>query len=117
MEGGFMDVVTPIKNQPKRETLAPKSRTGESAEWTGIVASGALIAGGLLLLLGKRRIGTVVAASGAALALLEEQEAVRELFQQLPGYIDEAQRLADRVQDTVEDLAEKRAHLRRILAQ
>ena len=112
-----MEVVIPINNQSKSGAVAEKTRTKESGEWTGIIASGALIAGGLLLLLGKRRIGTVVAASGAALALLEEQEAVRELFQQLPGYIDEAQRLADRVQDTVEDLAEKRAHLRRILAQ
>lgn len=112
-----MEVVVPINNQPKSETSTRKSRIDNSGEWTGIVASGALIAGGLLLLLGKRRIGTVVAASGAALALLEEQEAVRELFQQLPGYIDEAQRLADRVQDTVEDIAEKRAQLRRILTQ
>jgi len=112
-----MEVVVPINNQPKSTTVAAKTRTDESGDWTGIVASGALIAGGLLMLLGKRRIGTVVAASGAALALLEEQEAVRELFQQLPGYIDEAQRLADRVQGTVEDLAEKRANLRRILTQ
>jgi hypothetical protein len=111
-----MEVVA-IKNQTKDEPSQTKAGKTDSGEWTGIVASGALIAGGLLLLLGKRRIGTVLAASGAALALLEEQEAVRVLFQQLPGYIDEAQRLADRVQDTVEDLAEKRASLRRILAQ
>jgi len=109
--------VVPIKNQTKDEPIEPKIQKSDSGEWTGIAASGALIAGGLLLLLGKRRIGTVLAASGAALALLEEEEAVRALFQQLPGYIDEAQRLADRVQDTVADLAEKRANLRRILTQ
>jgi len=68
------------------------------------------------LLAGKRRIGTVVATSGAALALLEEQEAIRQLWEHLPGYIDEAQHLADRVQGTVEDLAVKRANLRSILA-
>ena len=111
-----MDVV-PIKTETKSEPAEPKAGKSDSGDWTGVFASGALIAGGLLMLMGKRRIGTVVAASGAALALLEEQEAVRELFQQLPGYIDEAQRLADRVQDTVEDLAEERASLRRILAQ
>jgi len=111
-----MEVVS-IKNQPESAANGQNAASSDSSEWTGILASGALIAGGLLLLMGKRRIGTVLAASGAALALLEEQEAVRELFQQLPGYIDEAQRLADRVQGTVEDLAEKRASLRRILAQ
>jgi len=111
-----MDVV-PIKTQTKSESTEPNAGKSDSGEWTGVLASSALIAGGLLLLMGKRRIGTVVAASGAALVLLEEQEAVRELLQQLPGYIEEAQKLADRVQGTVEDLAEKRASLRRILAQ
>jgi len=110
-----MEVVPIVKKNPSAPGEAKAQESG-SADWTGIVASGALIAGGLLLLAGKRRIGTVVAASGAALALLEEQEAIRQLWEQLPGYIDEAQHLADRVQGTVEDLAVKRANLRRILA-
>ncbi len=108
-----MEVVPIAKKNTPGES---KAEASGSADWTGIVASGALIAGGLLLLTGKRRIGTVLAASGAALALLEEQEAIRQLWEQLPGYIDEAQHLADRVQSTVEDLAVKRADLRRILA-
>jgi hypothetical protein len=110
-----MEVVPIVKTNPSAPGEAKAQGSG-SAEWTGIVASGALIAGGLLLLAGKKRIGAVVAASGAALALLEEQEAIRQLWEQLPGYIDEAQNLADRVQGTVEDLAVKRANLRRILA-
>ena len=110
-----MEVVPIMKKNPNVQGEA-KAPGNVSAEWTGIVASGALIAGGLLLLAGKKRLGTVVAASGAALALLEEQEAIRQFWEQLPGYIDEAQHLADRVQGTVEDLAVKRANLRRILA-
>ena len=88
----------------------------DASDWTAAIAGGALIAGGLLLLFGHRRAGTVAAASGAALALLDQQAAVRALWKQLPVYIDEVQRIADQVQGTVEDLSAKRDKLRRIMA-
>jgi hypothetical protein len=100
----------------KQVSVVKEQEVKQPTDWTGIAASGALIAGGLLLLAGKRRLGTVVAASGAALMLMQEQETACALWEQLPGYVDEAQNLISRVQDTVEEVAERREDLRRILA-
>jgi ABC-type transporter Mla subunit MlaD len=70
----------------------------------------------LLLLYGKRRAGTVAAASGVALALLDQQDTVRAWWNALPGYLDQVQGVLNQVQDTLEDVAEHREKLRRILA-
>jgi hypothetical protein len=68
------------------------------------------------LSLPHRRSGTVAAASGAALALLDQQETLRSWWHTLPGYIDDVQRLLGQVQGTVDDIAAQRQKLRRILA-
>jgi len=87
----------------------------ESMDWVEIAAGSALLVGGLLMLAGKRRAGTVLAASGGALTLLDQQEAVRKWWNRLPGYIEEVQRVADQVQEVAEDLAVKREKLRTLL--
>jgi hypothetical protein len=69
----------------------------------------------LLLLAGRRRAGLVAAVSGATLALLDQQEAVRSWWHTLPRSIDHAQRVLTQVQYTVEEFAAQRERLRRIL--
>ena len=111
-------VVVPLKqtlSDSEMETAMNESRA-EQLDWVRFVAGGTLLAGGLLLLTGRRRAGLVAAASGAALALLDQQETLREWWSRVPGYVDDAQRLLAQVQNTVEDLAEKRERLRQILA-
>ncbi len=58
----------------------------------------------------------VAAASGTALALLDQQETLRSWWNLLPGYIDQTQRVLSQVQDTVNEVAIKREALRRVLA-
>jgi hypothetical protein len=70
----------------------------------------------LLLLSGKRRAGMVAAASGTALAMLEQPETLRLWWNALPGYIDQAQQILGQVQDAVNEVAVKREALRRVLA-
>jgi hypothetical protein len=109
-------VVVPLPrkaNDSQVESCAPQT---ECTNWAGIAAGGTLIAGGLMLLAGQRRAGMVVAASGAALALLDQQETLRSWWNALPRYIDEVQRVLNKVQDTVNDVAAKRETLQRILA-
>jgi len=111
-------VVVPLKqtlSDAEMETAMSESGA-EQLDWVGLVAGGTLLAGGLLLLTGRRRAGLLAAASGAALALLDQQETLREWWSRVPGYVDDAQRLLVQVQDTVEDSAEKREKLRQILA-
>jgi hypothetical protein len=106
-----MDVV-PISKQKK----IAESDVEVKSSCVGVAASLSLIAGGLLLLGGKRKAGTAVAASGAALALLDQKELVQEWWERVPGYIDDAQKLADQVENVVENVATRRDTLRRILA-
>jgi hypothetical protein len=83
--------------------------------WAGLTAGGVLVAGGLLLLTGRRRAGLAAAATGATLALLDQREALSGWWNLLPGYIDEVQILLNQVQSSVEDIATKREKLRKIL--
>jgi ABC-type transporter Mla subunit MlaD len=70
----------------------------------------------MLLLAGQRLAGLVAAASGTALALLDQKETLRSWWNLLPGFIDDVQRVLGQVQGGVEDIAAKRETLRQILA-
>jgi hypothetical protein len=74
------------------------------------------VAGGLLLLNGRRRAGLAVAASGTALAMLDQQEVLRALWNEIPGYIDDLQGMLSKVQSTVDELSAQRERLHRILS-
>jgi len=109
-------VVVPLQKSANEADTALHAREPESTRWIQIASGATLIAGGLLLLTGNRRAGTVAAASGAALALLDQQEALRSFWNELPVYIDEVQRVLNQVQDSIEDIAAHREKLRRIMA-
>jgi hypothetical protein len=109
-------VVVPLKQTLSDSEIEMSESEAEQLGWVSLVAGGALLAGGFLLLAGRRRAGLLAAASGAALALLDQQETLREWWGLVPGYVDDAQRLLVQVQDTVEDLAAKREKLRQVLA-
>jgi hypothetical protein len=65
----------------------------ETINWVGFAAGGTLVAAGLLLLVGERRAGMVAAASGTALAMLNEKETLLSWWNAMPGYIDQVQRV------------------------
>jgi hypothetical protein len=84
--------------------------------WVGFAAGGTLVTAGLLLLAGERRAGMVAAASGTALALLDQQQTLHSWWNALPGYIDQVQEVLGKVQNTVNEVAVKREALRQALA-
>jgi hypothetical protein len=84
----------------------------ESPDWMGITIGGTFLVGALLLLSGKKRAGLVATAAGTALTVLDQQDTIREWWNALPQYLDEAQRLLDQAQTTIDDLAAKREKLR-----
>ncbi len=102
-------------NHPEKDY--PQSRYETSAtladqDWVRLAVGGTLLTGAILLLTGKRRAGLVATAAATALTLLDEQETVREWWNALPRYLDDAQRLLNQAQHTVDDLVEKRDKLR-----
>ncbi|HEX4006743.1 MAG TPA: hypothetical protein VHX60_11250 [Acidobacteriaceae bacterium] len=83
--------------------------------WTRSVAAGSLIVGALLLVSGKRRSGLAVAAAGAAVALLEDPQAVRNVWNSMPGYVRSGQDFLVRVEDFVDELSKQGVRLRSVL--
>ncbi len=103
-------------NRRMNSRLRRRGRMTEPPNWVRFVASGSLVAGGLLLLNGRRRAGLAVAASGTALAMLDQKEVLRALWNELPGYIDDLQGMLGKVQSTVDELSDQRERLHRILS-
>jgi hypothetical protein len=87
----------------------------EGTNWARMAAAGSLLAGGVLLLTGNKKAGLVTAASGTALALLDQQETVKLWWDALPGYIDKVQDLLGRVEASVSELEGQRVRLEKIL--
>jgi hypothetical protein len=81
-------------------------------DWVGTAVGGTFLAGGLLLLSGRKKAGLVVTAGAMALTLFDQKETVRQWWGALPGYLDHAQRLLDQAGHAIEDLAAKRDKLR-----
>jgi hypothetical protein len=109
-------VVVPLSKPANDSRTTPDAADSEAMNWIGFAAGGTLVAAGLLLLSGERRAGMVAAASGTALALVNQQETLQSWWNALPGYIDQVQRVLGQVQDTVNEVAVKREALRRALA-
>ena len=82
------------------------------SEWVGMAAGGTFLAGGLLLLSGKKKAGLLMTAAAMAVTLVDQKETVREWWNTLPGYLDDAQRLLEQASRTIDDLAAKRDKLR-----
>jgi hypothetical protein len=83
--------------------------------WTRSVAAGSLIVSALLLVSGKRRSGLTVAAAGAAIALLENPQAVRDAWDSLPRFVRMGQDFMVRLEDFVDELNKQGIRLRKVL--
>jgi hypothetical protein len=109
-------VVVPLSQPVNDFSATPEIVESETMNWVGFAAGGTLVTAGLLLLAGERRAGMVAAASGTALALLDQQQTLHSWWNALPGYIDQVQDVLAKVQETVNEVAAKRQELSRVLA-
>jgi hypothetical protein len=97
-----------------RDTLDDNLPGGTGA-WTRGLAAGSLLTGAVLLATGRRKTGLAVTAIGSVIALLEESDGVRELWDNLPDYIHTAQEALGRFEGFVQDLAEQGDRIRRVI--
>lgn len=88
---------------------------GGTSAWTRGLAAGSLLTGAVLLAAGRRRAGLAVTAAGSLVALLEESENVREIWEKLPDYIQTAQEALGRFETFVQDLSEQGDRVRRVI--
>lgn len=77
--------------------------------WKRAVVFGALGAGAVLLLTGKRGIGMVAAAAGLAVLASEYPEKFEELWEDAPEYLDRGIKIFNSMSRVAEHLAEEGA--------
>jgi hypothetical protein len=109
-------VVVPLSKPENDSDVTPGAEKSEPMNWIGFAAGGSLVAAGLLLLVGERRAGMVAAASGTALAMLNEKETLLSWWNAMPVYIEQVQGVLNKVQTSVEEVDAKREALHRVLA-
>jgi hypothetical protein len=108
-------VVVPLSTATNEmETTArPFDFTGP--DWLRYVAAGTLAAGGVMLVTGQRKAGLVAAASGAAMAMLDQKEVIQEWWEALPGLLGEAQGWLNRAQSALDEVSAQRQKVHQVL--
>jgi hypothetical protein len=114
-EGEIMVVVPLAATGNASETSVPVSRKPESMCWVRVAAAGALATSGVLLMARKHRAGLAMAVAGTALTILDQQETVRDLWNRLPGHLENLQGVLTRAQSAVDELSAQGERLRHIL--
>jgi len=84
--------------------------------WTRSVAAGSLLVGAILLITGRRKSGLAVVTAGAAVALLENPEAVRDFWDQMPRLLRSSQDFLVRIEEFMEELNKQGVRLRKAVA-
>jgi hypothetical protein len=84
--------------------------------WTRGVAAGSLLVGALLLITGRRKSALAVTAAGAAVALLENPDAVRDFWDQMPRLLRSSQDFLVRIEDMMEELNKQGVRLRKAVS-
>jgi hypothetical protein len=108
-------VVVPLAKPAENAFDAPLPQTADDVRWLRYAAAGTLAASGALLVTGHRKAGLIAAASGAALAMLDQKEAVRAWWNLLPGFLEEMHSTLGKAQTAVEDLSAQGEKLREML--
>ena len=101
-------VAVPIpRSSEPAQIRALTSASPAKQDWTHLLAAGAVVAGGVLLVSGHKKAGIAAAAAGTALALLDEPGLVESWWKSLPGYLADAQVFLDKVEGYVQDVSEQ----------
>jgi hypothetical protein len=108
-------VVVPLAKPQENAIDVPNSQNCDDVRWLRYAAAGTLAASGALLVTGYRKAGLIAAASGAALAMLDQQEVVRAWWNMLPGFLEEMHTTLGKAQTAVEDLSAQGQKLRDLL--
>jgi hypothetical protein len=85
------DATDQLKRQGNR--LMDRSR---DANWVRTVSAASLVTGAVLLASGKRKAGLAVAAAGTVLALAEDPQGVKTVWNNIPDYLDNGHNLLTR---------------------
>lgn len=88
---------------------------GGTRNWTRGLAAGALITGAVLLATGRRKSGLLATGAGAIVALLEDSESVREVWERLPSYLQTGQEMLGRFESFIGEVAAQGDKIRKMI--
>lgn len=110
-------ISVPLDSEEQAMKITRKLETSLSEiPWTRTVAAGSLVVGALLLISGRRKSALAVSAAGAAVALLENPEIVRDAWNSMPRIVRAGQDFLVRIEDFVEELNKQGIRIRKVLA-
>ena len=109
-------VVVPLTRGEFEPSVGARDDKADSTNWIRYAAAGTMAASGVLLVTGNKRLGLVTALSGAALALIDQQDAVRKCWERLPEFLEDLQGLLGKTQAAVEDISSQSQKLRQALS-
>lgn len=104
-----------IELEPMKITRKIETSLSE-IPWTRTIAAGSFVVGALLLLAGRRKSALAVSAAGAAVALLENPEMVREAWNAMPRMVRTGQDFLVRIEDFMEELNKQGQQIRKVVA-
>jgi hypothetical protein len=102
--------------RPGESSFETREEDASGTNWIRYAAAGTLAASGVLLVTGNRRIGLIAALSGAALALMDQQDVVSKCWDKLPEFLEDVQGLLSKTQSAVEDISSQSEKLRQVLS-
>lgn len=89
--------------------------SGLDKNWVRTVAAGSLVTGAVLLATGKRKTGLTLAAAGTVIALIEDPEAVKKVWNNIPEYIESGHSLLGRFEKFVGELTSQGEKFRTVI--
>jgi len=83
--------------------------------WLRALAAGSLVAGAALLLTGRRKAALTVSGLGAAVILAEDPEAMKELWQRVPNYLQDGHEMLGRLEGVLDGITEQSGRVRQLV--
>ncbi len=83
--------------------------------WLRALAAGSLVAGAALLLTGRKKAALTASGLGAAVILAEDPDAMRQLWQCVPDYLQDGHELLGRLEGVLDGITEQGGRVRQLV--
>lgn len=83
--------------------------------WLRALAAGSLVAGAALLLNGRKKAALTASGLGAAVILAEDPEAMKELWQRVPDYLQDGHEMLGRLEGVLDGITEQGSRVRQLV--
>jgi hypothetical protein len=114
-ERAYTVAIELMESTHKMKAALDENLPGGTKAWTRGLAAASLITGAVLLASGRRKAGLVVTVAGTIAALLEDSDALRHGWEQLPGYIKQGHHMLERCESFVEELSVQGDRIRKMI--